>query len=150
MNCITSAVVAAALLGGSFMTLTVTDEQHERLRQKLSPELALLYDGIAVERRNQYIHGLILGLILAYILLGFVASRGSRFHRMAAFVAVTMLVGVFYYLLMPKSTYMLEHLKTKEQNLAWLEVYKTMKMRYTVGLLLGAGAAAAAANALCN
>lgn len=149
MNCVTSAVVAAALLGGSFMTLTVTDEQHEVLRQKLSPELAQLYDGIAKERRNQYIHGLILGLILAYVLLGLVAGRGSRFHRMAAFVAVTMLVGVFYYLLTPKSTYMLEHLKTKEQNLAWLEVYKTMKMRYTVGLLLGAAAAAAAANSIC-
>jgi hypothetical protein len=149
MNCVTSAVVAAALIGGSFMTLTVTKEQHEKLKRSLSPDLATLHDGIARERRNQYIHGLILGLILAYILLGFVAGRGSRFHRMAAFVAVTMLVGVFYYLLMPKSTYMLEHLKTKEQNLAWLEVYKTMKMRYTVGLLLGAAAAAAAANSIC-
>jgi hypothetical protein len=146
MNCVTSAVVAAALLGGSFMTLTVTDEQHQVLRRKLSPNLAILYDGIAKERRNQYIHGLLIGLVVAYLLLGIVASRGNR---MTAFVAVTMTVAVFYYLLMPKSTYMLEHLKTKEQNLAWLEVYKTMKQRYIIGLLIGACAAIAAANAIC-
>ncbi len=148
MNCVTSAVVGAALLGGSFLTLTVTKQQHEVLRQHLSPELAAIYDGVATERRNIYIHGLLLGLLVAVVAATFVRFSG-RFHRPAFYFAVTLMVGLFYYLLMPKSTYMLEHLKTKEQNLAWLSIYKTMKFRYTVGLLLGAAAAAAAANSLC-
>jgi hypothetical protein len=38
---------------------------------------------------------------------------------------------------MPKSTYMLEHIDTAEQAKAWLEIYKLMKTRCQLGMLLG-------------
>lgn len=148
MNCLVSSVVGASLLGGSFLTLTVTDEQHDRLRQRLDDKLAEIYDAVAAERRNLYLQGLVLG-----VLVSFLVSRSlrpaSRFHQVALYFAITLLVAVLYYSLMPKTTYMLEHLNTREQNLAWLDIYKTMKMRYIVGLLLGAAAAIPLANALC-
>ncbi len=68
---------------------------------------------------------------------------------MSLFLAVTLLTTVMFYSLMPKSDYMLNHLKTEEENKAWLEVYKTMKQRYFVGLVVGALAAVPLANALC-
>jgi hypothetical protein len=68
---------------------------------------------------------------------------------MMMFTAVTLGIGVLYYLLMPKSDWMLLHLKTADENKAWLEVYKTMKQRYLIGMILGAAASVPFANALC-
>jgi succinate dehydrogenase/fumarate reductase cytochrome b subunit len=59
------------------------------------------------------------------------------------------MTGVVFYFLMPKSDYMLNHLKTEEQNKAWLEVYKTMKQRYFLGFLFGALAAVPFAHSFC-
>jgi hypothetical protein len=70
-------------------------------------------------------------------------------HRIVVFFAITMVVGMLYYRLMPKSDYMLNHLQTAEQNRAWLEMYKTMQSRYILGMLFGALAALALANAIC-
>jgi hypothetical protein len=50
---------------------------------------------------------------------------------------------------MPKSDYMLNHLKTPEENRKWLQVYNTMKNRYYLGFLLGILAAIPLANVLC-
>ena len=38
---------------------------------------------------------------------------------------------------MPKSTYMLNHIDNAEQAKAWLEIYKIMKYRCHLGMLLG-------------
>jgi glycerol uptake facilitator-like aquaporin len=148
MNCVASGLLGTALLAGSFATLTVTEAQHARLRAVVSPEVAKTYERIITERRNQYMQGLALGIVIAFAIL-FVKKPAGRFHRAALTLAVTLLVAVIYYTLMPKTDYMLNHLKTAEENRAWLDVYKTMKFRYTVGFLLGTVAAIPLTNVLC-
>ena len=59
------------------------------------------------------------------------------FHKVVVFIAITLIVCIVYYSVMPKSDYMLNHLKTKEQVDAWLDVYLTMKQRYMFGFILG-------------
>lgn len=66
------------------------------------------------------------------------------------FLSVTLIVAIVYYQAMPKSTYMLKHLTTPEQNKAWLDVYLTMKSRHISGFLLGALAAVPISFALCS
>jgi uncharacterized membrane protein YfcA len=73
----------------------------------------------------------------------------NRFYRISLFFGITLFTTALYYLLMPKSDYMLNHLKTEEENKAWLSVYKTMKYRYLIGFVLGALAAIPFATALC-
>ncbi len=148
MNCATSTLLGTGLLAASALTMTVTKEQHEVLRSKLSDELAAKYDAIAAERRNLYVQGLVLGLAISYVVVQ-MSKVANRFHRMSLFFAVTMLTAVIYYTAMPKSDYMLRHLETPEQNKAWLEIYNTMKSRYFYGFLLGAAAAVPLANAFC-
>ncbi len=148
MNCIISAVLGFALLGGSIMTLSVDEGQHEYLRSKFSGELAQVHENIVKERRNHYIQGLILGLLIA-VVISFKFTTVNRFYIIMMFTAVTMGFGALYYLSMPKSDYMLNHLKTADENKAWLKVYKTMKHRYLIGMILGAAAAVPFANALC-
>lgn len=148
MNCTVSALTGFALLGASVSTLTVSEEQHNLLKNVLSPELDKVYDKIATERRNHYIQGLVIGLILAFLAL-YNSRIGNRFYRITLFSTITLATGVIYYLLMPKSDYMLNHLNTTEENKAWLSVYKTMKSRYLLGLLVGALAAIPFANSMC-
>jgi len=94
------------------------------------------------------VQGILLGALIAYFVL-LLVKVSNRFHKMSIFVTITLMTGVVYYFLMPKSDYMLNHLKTPEQNKAWLEVYKTMKQRYFLGFVLGALATVPLAYAMC-
>jgi len=42
-----------------------------------------------------------------------------------------------YYMLYPKSAYMVNNLENKDQSSKWLAVYKTMQYKYHVGMILG-------------
>jgi uncharacterized protein YacL len=148
MNCYVSGILGTAMLAASISTMNVTKEQHDVLRKVLSDDLDKVYENIIAERRNHYIIGLVLGLALSYTVLKFL-KISNRFHRMSLFVLITLVTGGLFYSLMPKSDYMLNHLKTEEENKRWLEVYKTMKQRYLIGFIFGALAAVPLANALC-
>lgn len=136
------------MLGASVSTMSVSEEQHNMLRKTFSDELDEIYGNIVIERRNQYIQGLLLGALIGYFVLMGVKIT-NRFHKMSLFITVMLMTGVIFYFLMPKSDYMLNHLKTEEQNKAWLEVYKTMKQRYFLGFVLGTLAAVPLAYAMC-
>ena len=148
MNCLASGMFGIAMLGASVSTMMVTEEQHNVLRNTFSDELDEVYGKIVIERRNLYVQGILLGCLIAYFTLQLTRIT-NRFHKMSFFFAITLTVTVVYYFLMPKSDYMLNHLKTEEQNKAWLEVYKTMKQRYFLGFALGALAAIPISYALC-
>ena len=148
MNCYLSAVTGIGLLTASAFTTTVSKEQHDAVVKTLSPELADRYEKIVAERRNYYLQGLILGFFVAFFFVGR-RSIPNKFYKITLFTAVALIVGVTYYTVMPKSDYMLQHLKNEEQIKAWLEVYKTMRSKYITGFLLGALAAIPLANAMC-
>ena len=148
MNCTLSALVGIGMLGAAVSTMTVSKEQHDLLKETLSDELDQVYDSIAIERRNHYLMGLALGLVLAFMTLRMVKTS-NRFHRMTLFTLITLVTAVTVYSVLPKSDYMLNHLKTEEQIKAWLEVYKTMKHRYMLGFALGSLAAIPLAYAMC-
>ena len=51
---------------------------------------------------------------------------------------------------MPKTTYMLQHLKGEDQINAWLEIYKSMRQRYILGFFIGVVGYAVFAVSLCK
>lgn len=148
MNCFVSGIIGLGFIGSSFLTMQATKEQTDSLRRVLKPELVEKYDKIVKERSAHYIQGLLIGILVSYLLLSN-SKIINRFHRMSLFFGITLFTTAIYYLLMPKSDYMLNHLKTPEENKAWLSVYKTMKYRYLIGFVLGALAAIPIGNALC-
>lgn len=149
MNCYVSGIIGIAMLAATFSTMSVSEEQDRVLRKLLTPEIADIYSDIAIERRNLYFQGLILGLLISYFALKVFQTTNS-FHRVTFTLAITGPVSVLYYFLMPKSDYMLNHLKTPEEVKAWLEVYKTMKQRYFLGFLFGMIAAIPIAYSFCS
>jgi hypothetical protein len=148
INCYLSGILGIALLSASISTMSVSEEQHNILRNTFSKDLVIRYGNIVVERRNHYVFGIILGVILSYCVLQFL-NISNRFHRTSLFLTITLITASVFYFIMPKSDYMLNHLKTKEQNMEWLEVYKTMKYRYFIGFLLGVFAAIPLSHSLC-
>ena len=148
MNCYISGIAGLALLGASISTLSVNKQQQNVLKSVLSDELDKKYENIVIERRNHYIIGLVLGMILSFIVVNKVKSS-NYFTRLSLFTMITLVTAVIFYMLMPKSDYMLNHLKTEQENKQWLKVYKTMQSRYFIGLVLGALAAIPIAHIMC-
>ena len=149
MNCYTSGIIGIGMLGATFATMVVQKDQKEKLKSVLSPELANIYENITKERRNLYFQGLLLGLLISYLCLRILPQSINTFHRVSFVAAITVSISVIYYFLMPKSDYMLNHLKTHEENVAWLTIYQTMQKRYLVGFLIGSLSAIPIAYAMC-
>lgn len=147
-NCFVAAVLAIALLGATFFTMSISKEQSEVLRRVLSPEKAQKYEAIAKERANIYMTGLIIGIVLALVAL-FYARPVNMFHRVMMSVAIVLVSSVFYYTLAPKSDYMIRHLSSEKENRAWLDVYRGMKTRYVWGFVLGTAVALPLAYTYC-
>jgi hypothetical protein len=52
-------------------------------------------------------------------------------------VATAFITNYFYYMLSPKSDWMLNHMNNKEEIKAWLLMYREMQFNYHMGLVLG-------------
>jgi hypothetical protein len=149
MNCNVSALLGLGMIGASFSTMTVSQNQYNKFIDLLSPDLVKKYKNITHMRRDHYVQGIIIGLVLTYFILNKFPISNS-FHRMMLSFGITGLTSVLYYCLMPKNDYMLNHLKTPEEIKAWLNIYKTMKRRYLLGLIFGLLSAIPISNSFCK
>jgi hypothetical protein len=67
----------------------------------------------------------------------------SRPGLLCSVAAITLATNYFYYMLSPKSDWMVLHFNTQNQNqnnndaANWLRVYRGMQVNYHVGLVLG-------------
>ncbi len=52
-------------------------------------------------------------------------------------IVVTFLTNYFYYILSPKSDWMLDHLHSPEEIKLWLKMYTEMQYNYHMGIVLG-------------
>jgi hypothetical protein len=149
MNCNVSALLGLSMLGATFSTMTVSQNQYNQFVSLLTPELAKKYQDITHMRRNLYVQGIIIGLVLTYFILNkFPIS--NLFHKIMLSLGITGVTSVIYYCGMPKKDYMLNHLKTPEEIKAWLKIYKKMKRRYLFGFVLGLLSAIPISNSFCK
>lgn len=139
MVCITNCAIGFAFIGGTIATALVSkqDPVFKEYHDTLEPEQRAVLDRITDERLSLYVQGTVVGLILVGLLALVSGNLLSPFSNGCAFVALVLLAQYFYYILMPKSDWMLKHLKTSVQNEAWLRVYRHMSIRWHMGLLVG-------------
>ena len=87
-----------------------------------------IYKKIVEERKEIYAKGMILGIILALLT-----------KDPCNFVIVVMGTTFLFYTIHPKSTYMVEHLKTSEEIKTWVKEYRHMQLTwyslFVIGLL---------------
>ena len=150
MNCYVATFFGFGLLGASVYTSLVPSEEINKLRIMVSDDAAQAYDKISKERAILYGQGLLIGVVLAFLVnIYYRSSSKNLFYKSLLFMFVTLATAATYYNLMPKSDWMLNYLKTKEENDAWLQIYKTMKYRYITGFLFAAIATIPLAYAFC-
>jgi len=121
-------------------TLKTTSCQAKKYQKNLMKQLNQyeinIYQSIIDERRKIYFMGLLLGLIISIIFL-YYNKNLSNVMKIFTSMTIISVVNYFFYILYPKKHYMLEYLDTKEENKAWLEIYKHMQYRYHLGFVLG-------------
>ena len=149
MNCYLSGMFGLGMLGASYSTMSISDQEKNNLLDIFPPNLDKIYIKITNERRNIYFQGLILGIIVSFLLLTLLTIT-NKYHKITFFLAVALPISVIYYFITPKSDYMLNHLTTQEENKAWLKVYKQMQHKYLIGFILGSLSAIPISLILCE
>ncbi len=137
-GCVLTCAAAAAFFGGMlFVSLNpYSAEKLNHLMSLLTPDQMDVYKEVSRERMHIYLMGLVVGLLLGFIYL-YHGVRQPGMARTCGFVFITMAVTYLFYLLYPKSKYMLTYLTTDEQRAAWLDVYRGMQYRHYMGMVLG-------------
>ena len=149
MACINTCLLGAGFIGSSILTM-VSCSKGKKFREfndLLDENQRKVYSDIKNERMSIYFQGLIIGACLALLVISMTKIEKNK--KICLFIVISLGFNCMYYNLYPKSTYMLEHTYNKEQNKAWLKIYKEMKMRQILGFILGLVGHYIFANGLC-
>lgn len=154
MVCITNCMIATGFITSSLVLAFSTDKNkiNDDLVNSLTDQQKETYSKIVNERKQLYIEGYVLGLIISLIVI-MLNNNKKVMNNTTTICTVVMISGFtnyFYYTLMPKSDYMLLHLHCKEQREKWLAMYKHMKSRCHIGFIIGLIGAGFLGNGLCK
>ena len=124
-----------------FYNMTSHNKVVKEYRAKFPPELQTLYDKIASERMFISYYGYFLGFFLSMAIIFYnIRLKKNKLsnHSLVCIVASTcFLTNYFYYILSPKSDWMLRHIQDPELVKAWLQMYRVMQFNYHMGMVLG-------------
>jgi uncharacterized protein YacL len=143
MPCTISCMISAIFIIGMiyFYIRTETDDVVKNYADSLTPELRARYENIKKERMRISCHGYLLGLLLSAIIVMLLKrdkkNKISTLSLVCIVVATSFLTNYFYYMITPKSDWMLNHMESEEQVKNWLVMYKRMSYNYHMGLTLG-------------
>lgn len=143
MPCAISCMVSTIFIIGMIYFYNMTDKNKvvNYYKSTLSSELKQRYETISKERTNISYQGYILGVILSLVIIFYNTkikeSKMNTISLVCTVVATTFVTNYFYYILSPKSDWMLTHLDTQEEKDAWLLMYREMQYNYHMGLVLG-------------
>lgn len=139
ISCSISAVFLIAMVYMTF--LTAKNETIQKYRNSLPLGLMDTYDDIVLERTKIYYTGYGLGLCLAVGIILYnnfiLQERLCPRNLVCIIISSAFLVNYFYYILTPKTKWMLDEITEPQDVKAWLEMYKSMNKYYHGGLAVG-------------
>jgi hypothetical protein len=141
MVCSTSLILALGLMGASVATSLSSRSLALKsdFCKTLNDEQRKAYLEIIDERMSLYTQGLAVGLIAGalYIAMLPVNKREPTPSVIGSFALIVLGVQFLYYMLSPKTKWMLNIVKTEEQTRKWLEIYRYMSLRWYSGMAMG-------------
>lgn len=110
-------------------------------KAKLPKNLLVNYNEIVNERFMISIIGFILGLIISigFILfnINYLQKKISSLPMFCIIVGISFLTNYFFYILYPKSDWMLNHITDQKTYKLWVNMYRSMQVNYHLGLVFG-------------
>ena len=143
MACTISCMISAVFIIGMIYFYNMTDKSEivKHYKSSLPSDLQKRYENIAKERMAISFYGYGLGFILSLFIIFYnLKIKGAKmttFALVCTVMATCFLTNYFYYMLIPKSDWMLNHVNSSEQTKAWLQMYREMSFNYHLGLALG-------------
>jgi uncharacterized protein YacL len=143
MACAISCMISAVFIIGMIYFYNMTDKSEivKHYKEKMPSDLQNRYEKISKERMKISYYGYILGFILSLFIIFYnLKIKGVKmntFSLVCTVMATCFLTNYFYYMLSPKSDWMLNHINSPEQVKAWLQMYREMSFNYHAGLALG-------------
>jgi uncharacterized membrane protein YkgB len=143
MVCTLSCMVSAIFVIGMiyFYNMTGKSAIVNHYKSSLSSDLQKRYDKLSSERLmisyQGYAFGVVLSLGIIFYNLKIKGAKMNNTSLVCTVVATAFLTNYFYYILHPKSDWMLNHLQNKEEIRAWLQMYREMQYNYHTGLVFG-------------
>ena len=141
MVCSVSCSISAVFIIGMIYFYNATSKNATVLqyKQQLNTEQRQAYDQIAAERLDISLRGYALGVLLSLLLIyyNYKKKQFKPSSVVCMVLATSFLTNYFYYMLSPKSDWLLNHVESRGQAQAWLQMYKAMQYYYHAGLALG-------------
>lgn len=143
MICKTSCFISLLFIIAMIYTTNATSNNHviSNYKNQLPPNLQEKYEQITNERKKIYFEGYILGFILAILVIMMniylLNKKMSSSTMICIVISISFITNYFYYMLHPKTDWMLNHIKSPEQTNAWLIMYRNMQYYYHMGFVLG-------------
>lgn len=139
ISCSASFVFVIAMI--YYINRTQTNQTIQTYASQLPPELMGHYKEIVSERTQIFYYGYVLGFVFALFIIIYQTQirkmKMDNWQMVCLAVAVAFTVNYFYYILSPKSKWMLQYIETNDQNIAWLQIYREMQVSYHSGMVLG-------------
>ena len=155
--CRTSCFIAVIFLIANIYTMfmCINSKQKQQFFNTLDNQQKKTYLTIINERKNIYYAGFAIGILISIILLNlnfkFLKLIKSKREKNVCFVVTTtFIINYFFYVMYPKSSYMILHLNDKQQIKEWLNVYRNMQINYHMGFVFGIIAVGFFANSYCR
>jgi uncharacterized membrane protein YkgB len=136
-------MISAAFVIGMIYFYNMTDKSEivKHYKQKLSSDQQKRYEKIVEERTRisytGYILGLVISLFIIFYNMNLKGSKLSNTSIVCTVIATSFLTNYFYYMLSPKTDWMLNHMNSQEEVRTWLQMYKEMQYNYHMGIVLG-------------
>jgi uncharacterized membrane protein YkgB len=124
-----------------FYNATSKSEVVKQYKTRLPKDLQIRYENISRERMMISYYGYGLGVLLSLVIIFYNKKMKGKLLSNASLVCIVLSVSFFtnyfYYMLSPKTDWMLNHVKNPEETKAWLQMYREMQFNYHLGLVLG-------------
>jgi hypothetical protein len=140
MTCSISCSISCIFIIGMIYFYNATDKSEivKQYKATLPIDLQQRYETITNERKRISYQGYVLGLFLSILILFYnIRIKMNTTSLVCTVMATCFLTNYFYYMLSPKSDWMLHHTTNQDQVNAWLIMYREMSYNYHLGIVFG-------------
>jgi hypothetical protein len=154
MKCFINCSIGLVFLIANFYCMFSVDKskRKDKFFKTLNLELQNKYTKIIEERRKIYYQGFILGILLSFLMVLISSTFKKNLSNqqvVCTVLTVTLVTNYLYYILAPKSDWIILYLDSMKEREGWLDIYRSMQVKYHTGLVLGLIAVMAFANGSC-